>query len=190
MEKKTIQATNKEILRKRFLEKRRALTKDEVSTSSMSVCKRVLESNWYKAADTVLAYMPIGKEVDILPILKQGLADGKSVYLPKVQGKEMTFYKLEDLDALCSGVFGIPEPKDTTPLPSRKGLMIVPGIVFSKAGFRIGYGGGYYDRYLQRAHQFVTVGVCYKLQLSDAIFPDVFDKQLDFVIAENEVYSH
>ncbi len=189
MERKIMKATKKEQLRKRFLENRKALINEEVSIFSNSICTHVLESNLYKDADTVLAYMPIRNEADTLPIIRQCLADGKSVYLPKVQGKEMNFYKVESFEDLCLGTFGILEPKEANSLNIRKGLMLVPGVAFSKDGFRIGYGGGYYDRYLEKGHQFVTAGLCYELQITDDIFPDIYDKQLDIVVTEKELYK-
>lgn len=175
-------------LRKYFLEARKSMTIESVNAFSNVICSYILESDLYKKAQTILAYMPIRNEVDTVPIIRQCLEDGKNLYLPKVQGKEMIFYKIDSFDDLHAGAFGILEPKERNPIDRREGLMLVPGVAFSKGGFRIGYGGGYYDRYLEKDHGFTTVGLLYELQLSDDISPDIHDIQLHYIVTEKEIH--
>lgn len=171
-------------LRRQFLNDREALSVNQAQLWSSFICTHILESHRYQSADRILAYMPIRREVDIRGILEQSLRDKKALYLPKVQGKEMQFYQVKDLQMLHPGAYGILEPEESIPLDEPKGLMLVPGVAFSKDGFRIGYGGGFYDRYLCEKNQIVTVGVCYEQQLCSQLTPEVFDQPVDMVVTE------
>lgn len=171
-------------LRRQFLNKRESLSVDQAKQWSSSICAHILESHFYQSADTILAYMPIRNEVDIRGILERSLKDKKALFLPKVQGKEMRFYQVKDLQMLHPGAYGILEPEERNPLDVSKGLMLVPGVAFSKNGFRIGYGGGFYDRYLCEKNQIVTVGVCYEQQLCSQLTPEVFDQPVDELVTE------
>lgn len=176
--------TIKTDLRRHFLTEREALSAEWTRQWSSSICTHILESHFYQSADTILAYMPIRNEVDIRGILEQSLKDKKALYLPKVHGKEMRFYQVKDLQMLHPGAYGILEPEEILPLDVPKGLMLVPGVAFSKNGFRIGYGGGFYDRYLCEKNQIVTVGVCYEQQICSQLTPEVFDQPVDELVTE------
>lgn len=171
-------------LRRQFLKEREALSVVQAKQWSSSICEHILKSHRYQSADTILAYMPIGREVDIRIVLEQSLKDRKALYLPKVHGKEMRFYQVKDLQRLHPGAYGILEPEENSPLNTQKGLMLVPGVAFTKDGYRIGYGGGFYDRYLCEKQQILAVGVCYEQQLCIQLTLEAFDQPVDELVTE------
>ena len=128
------------------------------------ICEVISSCVSYRHAEVVLGYVPFGFEVDITPLLRQALADGKRLALPRTYGRgEMTFRYVTDLAELAPGGYGIPEPEEACPpyeaAPAT--LCLVPAIVYDRHGRRIGYGGGYYDRFL-RSYTVTALGVIYR----------------------------
>ena len=116
-------------------------------------------------------------------ILAQALADGKQVAVPKVYGEDMKFILLPDLTRVSKGYAGIPEPVDDGPVATdTQALVLMPGLVFDKAGHRIGYGGGFYDRFLSREPDHPTVALCYDFQVMEKIETESFDIPVDVVL--------
>ena len=105
----------------------------------------------YAAAKTIYGYLPYNQAVRTVPMLRQALLDGKQVAVPKVFGDDMKFILLPDLDAVAKGYAGIPEPiADGPEADDPHALVLMPGLVFDPRGHRIGYGGGFYDKFLSR----------------------------------------
>ena len=120
----------------------------------------------YRQAETIYGYLPYNQEVRLIPILEQALREGKRVAVPKIREKEMHFVYLEDFSRIQPGPGGVPEPIADTPVACDKtALVILPGLAFDEAGNRIGYGGGYYDRFLSREPDHPTVALCYDFQV-------------------------
>lgn len=157
-------------LRKKILQQRAALSAQEVKIRSEKICKAVREECCYKDAEAVCLYMPIRNEVDVTFLAEPAWEEGKTVWLPKVRDGRMDFYFYGPETSLEEGSYHIPEPKSERILvPDQHTLIIMPGAVFSREGDRIGYGGGYYDRYLEKFSFCHTVAVCYDFQ----IVPDI-----------------
>ena len=116
-------------------------------------------------------------------ILRRALADGKALALPKVCGREMRFVAVRDLSTLAPGAMGIPEPPDEPAAGDERALILMPGLAFDKSGHRVGYGGGYYDRYLARHPLHTLIALCYDFQLVDAIDRAEHDMPVHQVIA-------
>ena len=127
-------------------------------------------------------YLSLPGEVDTSPILARALADGKRVAAPKVRGQEMAFYWLEADTALEVGAFGVREPQGAAIADDETALVIVPGLAFSPLGFRCGYGGGFYDRYLAAHPEHPTVGLCFDFQLTNELEPEAHDVPVDIVL--------
>ena len=155
-------ACSKQIIRKEILAKRNAMPREIRLEKSNIICKNIIETDAYKQAEAILSYIPVGSEVDTKELIQQCFLDQKMVFVPKVSGKDMNFYRIRSLKECMSGFKGIPEPEEcpekeffqilgTT--PKENTLMIMPGAVFDRDGNRIGYGGGYYDRYLSKDRQ-------------------------------------
>lgn len=161
----------KNALRAAYRAKREALAMDTRHTWDSAICEIVAASASFRYADVVLAYSPFGFEIDIKPLLLRTLALGKRLALPRTYGKGlMSFHYTDTLDGLVPGTYGIPEPSENAPIyeavPAT--LCLVPGIVFDRRGLRIGYGGGYYDRFL-RDNTVNTLGIIYR----DFVLPTV-----------------
>lgn len=174
---------NKQELRKAIRQRKRAMTPEEIESRSHALCRKFLESDAYHRAETIYGYLPYNQEVRTVPILEKALADGKRVAVPKVYGDEMKFIYLEDLSRVEAGYAGIPEPVADGPVAEdREALVLMPGLAFDPQGHRIGYGGGFYDKFLSREPGHKTVALCYEFQLVEQLETEEFDIPVDVVI--------
>lgn len=148
----------KTTLRKEILQKRNLLKPEERQEKSKKIVTYIIDSEEFRTADKILLFASYKSEVDTTDILRHALATSKQVYLPKVQKDRMEFYQVFTEDELQIGYHGIREPEERAkykfpPLQQlQKGriLMLIPGAVFDTDGNRIGYGGGFYDKYLAK----------------------------------------
>lgn len=156
----------KQALRARMRQQKKAMTPGEIAKKSLALCRMVLEHPAYRDAATVYGYLPFNQEVDLTPLLLQALADGKQVALPKCCGREMHFILISDLSRIRRSAIGAPEPIADAPVArDETALVIVPGVAFDRRGYRIGYGGGYYDRFLMQEPNHSTIALCYDFQV-------------------------
>jgi 5-formyltetrahydrofolate cyclo-ligase len=185
----TYQNEKKKEIRREILAKRSAMTSSEVLEQSRRICENVISTDLYQECKTLCLYMPIRNEVDVRLLLEPARADGKNVYLPKVlkdiKSAEyyMEFYSYTEDTALISGAYNILEPdSDEILVPDNDTLIIMPGAVFSKDNQRIGYGGGYYDRYLAKHTGCKTIAVAYDFQILEQIPYEEHDMCPDEII--------
>ena len=116
-------------------------------------------------------------------MLEQAIQDGKRVAVPKVIGDDMKFIYLEDLSRVEPGYCGIPEPIDNGPeADDPTALVLMPGLAFDSEGHRIGYGGGFYDRFLANEPGHPTLALCYEFQMVDHLETEEFDVPVDDVL--------
>ncbi|MGM9590268.1 MAG: 5-formyltetrahydrofolate cyclo-ligase [Faecousia sp.] len=175
---------NKQAVRSAIRAKKQALDQQEIARRSVLLCQRVLRSPAYQSAHSIYGYVPFNQEVDILPLLHRALADGKQVALPKCDGREMRFLCVSDLTRVQYTARGVPEPADDAPVArDESALVIVPGLAFDCRGYRIGYGGGYYDRFLAKEPGHPTIALCYDFQLLDRLEPDPYDVPVDTIFS-------
>ena len=184
---------DKKTLRKLSLEKRRNTDGEILKELSKDICAHILNSDRYKNYSLIYGYMAVRGEADISPVLKKALSDGKRVALPKCMDKcgKMSFFEIKSFDDLTKGPFGISEPKPSHLLEEDEdSLMLVPGVAFDiKSGRRIGYGAGYYDRYLKDHHPCVKMGVSYELTVFDIPDTDITDISMDMIVTEKMIYD-
>lgn len=174
---------NKQELRKAIRARKRAMTEEEIERRSRSLCQKFLESDAYRACRTLYGYLPYNQEVRTVPILAQALADGKQVAVPKVYGDDMKFIVLDDLTQVSKGYAGIPEPIADAPVAEDEtALVLMPGLAFDPQGHRIGYGGGFYDKFLSREPNHPTLALCYEFQMVEHLETEEFDIPVDTVI--------
>lgn len=186
-------------LRKQMLEKRDSLEPNEIEEKSRIIFDKLVGLDRYKEAKNLLIYASMRSEVRTDEIILDALADGKKVYCPKVTDKKngmMVFVRIFALEGLKEGYFGIREPElddiseifstDKNPeLLNEITLAIVPGVAFDKNGNRIGYNGGFYDRFLSSHKTVSSVGICYSLQLACEDLPvESHDVPLDIIITD------
>ncbi len=174
---------NKKELRAYIRGKKRAMTEEQISQKSIALGKLFAESEYYKNAKTIYGYLPYNQEVRTVPMLEQALRDGKRVAVPKCYGDEMRFIYLDDLTQVEKGYAGIPEPIADGPVADDEtALVLMPGLAFTEDGQRIGYGGGFYDRFLSREPNHPTAALCFDFQMVEEIPTEEFDIPVDLVL--------
>jgi len=174
---------DKTALRNAIRAQKRAMTEAQIQSASEELGRLFLASEQYKNAKTVYGYLPYNQEVRTVPMLQQALRDGKRVAVPKVYGDEMRFIYLADLSQVEKGYSGIPEPIADGPVADDPtALVLMPGLAFDAQGHRIGYGGGFYDRFLAQEPNHPTLALCYAFQMLPFIETEDFDKSVDCVL--------
>jgi len=174
---------DKQALRRAIRAKKRAMTEEEILSRSQKLAQLLYRSPAYRSARTIYGYLPYNQEVRTVPMLEQALREGKRVAVPKVYGKEMKFLYLEDFSQVAKGYAGIPEPIADGPIArDETALVLMPGLAFDREGRRIGYGGGFYDKFLAAEPNHPTLALCYDFQLLPALETDEHDIPVDFVL--------
>ena len=174
---------DKKALRARIRELKRAMTESEIEGKSAVLAQKFRASSLYAQANTIYGYLPYNQEVRTVAILQQALQDGKRVAVPKVFGEQMRFIYLEDLSAVEKGYAGIPEPVADGPVADDPtALVLMPGLAFDAKGHRIGYGGGFYDRFLEEEPNHPTLALCYDFQMLEHLETEAHDIPVDQVI--------
>lgn len=174
---------NKQELRQAIRARKRAMTEEDILLRSEILAEKFARSNAYRAAKTIYGYLPYNQEVRTVPMLRRALEEGKRVAVPKVYGDDMKFIYLDDLSQVAKGYAGIPEPVADGPVAQDEtALVLMPGLAFDRAGHRIGYGGGFYDKFLAREPHHPTVALCYDFQVMDRLETEEFDIPVDLVI--------
>jgi 5-formyltetrahydrofolate cyclo-ligase len=174
---------DKKTLRKQIREQKQAMTPEQIESASDKLVQMFLETELYAQAKTIYGYLPYNQEVRTELILEQALADGKRVAVPKVYGDGMKFIYLSDLKQVAPGYAGIPEPVADGPLgDDPTALVLMPGMAFDKEGHRIGYGGGFYDKFLATEPGHPTIALCYEFQMVEQLPTEEFDIPVDCVL--------
>ena len=170
-------------LRRSIRERKRAMTEEEIVSRSEKLMALFLASDAYKNARTIYGYLPYNQEVRTVPMLEQALKDGKKVAVPKCYGDQMKFIYLDDLTKVEKGYANIPEPIEDGPVgDDETALVLMPGLAFDPQGHRIGYGGGFYDKFLAAEPGHPTLALCYEFQLLPHLETEEHDIPVDTVI--------
>jgi 5-formyltetrahydrofolate cyclo-ligase len=182
----------KKSIRQQILKKRDRLSKLQIYTKSLIIQRRIINSYEFKWSKVIGAYFPIGSEVKTQQIINFALKNYKIVGLPKAVGDQIIFYKLPasnfERNALNMGKFGIKEPSESFETVDFFDLLIIPGVAFDKSGNRLGYGRGYYDRFLAGKNHFCSIGLGFELQLVNQFLPhSKFDQKLDAIATERRM---
>ena len=177
---------DKKELRRCIREQKRAMTAEQIEQASRQLAEKFFACQQYQSAKTIYGYLPYNQEVRTVPMLEQALADGKRVAVPKVYGDEMRFIYMDDLTKIEKGYAGIPEPIADEPVADDPAaLVLMPGLAFDSQGHRIGYGGGFYDRFLAQETQHPTVALCYSFQMLPELETEEFDIPVDCVLCSD-----
>ena len=174
-------------LRAKYRELRKNIPEQEKKRSDDLICETVMSLSCFRFADTVLIYAPIGSEVNVNKIAHRAFEARKKVAFPvcNTETHEMTFRYVSSLDELTAGSYSIPEPPADSEIFSYNPhtLCIVPALAFDKSGFRLGYGGGYYDRFLKNFDG-ISLGVAYDAQIADDLPRGIYDMHVDIIVTE------
>ncbi len=174
---------DKKELRRSIRERKRAMTAEEIVQRSQMLGLLFIQSEAYKNAKTIYGYLPYNQEVRTVPMLEQALRDGKRVAVPKCYGDEMKFIFMEDLSKVEKGYANIPEPIADGPVADDEtALVLMPGLAFDPQGHRIGYGGGFYDKFLSKEPNHPTLALCYEFQMLPHLETEEHDIPVDYVI--------
>ena len=177
-------------LRKSMREKRKNMDSNLKRNLDEIIRNVFFETKEYPKAKIIFIYVSIGEEFNTIEIIKRILADGKRVCVPKVFSKtKMEAIEIKSLDDLNEcGSYGILEPSvDGTILSEEVDLSIVPGLAFDKDGKRLGYGGGYYDRFFEKYPNSFKISLCYAYQLVTDVYHMPYDISIDMIISEKEI---
>lgn len=180
-------AKSKNSIRKSILNKRKKITPLERMFASDRIADYVLSIDEVGEADSVLLYADYNNEVMTDKLAVRLMMLGKKVFMPKVSGDNMEFYRIFELDEMLPGSFGIREPIDISDLAytyKTGDIIICPGVAFDNDGNRIGYGRGYYDRYLEEKSGLVKIGICFQQQIVENISADENDIRMDYIVSE------
>lgn len=191
--------TKKE-LRKEILQLRDSLTEEERQIKSHQITEQILGMEEFVEANKVLLFASYKSEVGTLEIFEEAQRLSKDIYYPRVIGKEMEFYYVQRKEDLIEGYRGICEPKADKQkvfrlLPFDKIFILMPGIAFDKNGNRIGYGGGYYDKFIQKLEDetvkenLIKIGVAFECQIveEEQIAREEHDMLLDCIVTERQI---
>lgn len=183
----------KQRLRADCKEKRKALSETEKARLDRKITNKFLNLFQYREADVLLCYVSTEIEVDTFGILRRALQDGKTVAVPRCADgtREMDFYIVTDFKQLEPGAFGVlePNPEQCEKLTDLSGgLCVVPALSYDLNGYRLGYGKGYYDRFLSRFAG-DTVGLVYESCLCDTLPHGKFDRRAGKIVTETRVIN-
>lgn len=186
-----MQINSKNELRKQIKQLRKAI--ENKSDKDAKIASNLIKLDDFKNAGTIICYASYKDEIETSEIINYCFENGKRVAMPYCTDTDgnMDFYYINSLDDLIIGSFNIREPnmqKCEKMTDFKNTLCILPGLCFDKNGNRLGYGKGYYDRFLEK-HTFKTVGLCYNTFVLDSVPIDVHDKPVNYVITETNVIT-
>ena len=174
---------DKQELRNKIKALKKAMTQDQIEEKSQALGRLFLASDAYKNARTIYGYLPYNQEVRTTAMLQKALEDGKRVAVPKCYGDEMRFIYLDDLSKVEKGYCNIPEPIEDGPIAEDPtALVLMPGLAFDPQGHRMGYGGGFYDKFLAAEPGHPTLALCYDFQMLEHLATEDHDIPVDTVL--------
>ena len=174
---------DKKALRAQIRAQKRAMTEEMIAEKSRRLGELFCSCQAYRQAKTIYGYLPYNQEVRTVPMLEQALKDGKRVAVPKCYGDEMRFIFMDDLSKVEKGYAGIPEPIADDPVADdTTALVLMPGLAFDPEGNRMGYGGGFYDKFLAAEPNHPTLALCYDFQMLEHLDTEAHDIPVDTVL--------
>jgi len=186
---------NKEILRKKWMKKRKKVAKKEGDIKSKIISKKILSLKEIKESKNIMIYVSYRSEVSTNKLIISLLNKNKRIFAPYCikDEKRMEVVEIENPDQdLEKGAYGIKEPakriRNNKIDPKNLDIVVVPAVAFSKSGYRVGYGGGYYDRFLERlANKTITIGINYEEMLFDTVPKEDHDLAVDMVVTDKRL---
>lgn len=175
---------SKEDLRKKYISIRNNIQNKK--EKSLKIFHKIINEEIYKKANVIAIYKSLPSEVDTSDLIEFSFIQGKTVVLPKTILNEIKFYKIDKNEKLIKSEFGVEEPeglKEKLINDEKIDLIIVPGICFDKNGNRLGFGKGYYDRFLANTN-IDTIGICFEEQIIEKVITDKYDVKIKKIITD------
>lgn len=184
---------DKKKIREEMLAMRKALSKKERNHLSGKIAEHIIHSPLYDKNHHICIYQPFRGEVICDKIKTQAFLDKKMIYVPvtNVEQKSVTFYRIDESTTFTAGAYGIMEPAEKLEenILKNPALILMPGLAFDEKKHRVGYGGGYYDRYLENHHEHITVALCFGFQVLNYDLPyEEHDILPDYIVTENGLF--
>ncbi len=178
---------NKSDIRKIYQKVRRAMSSNDVLIKSSTIQNKIFKAEWYKTSANIMIYISFQNEVETHKIIKNAILGDKRVIVP-VCADENTIIPVEinTLDDMKLNKYGILEPEKVVKFEGDIDSVIVPGVAFDRNFNRVGFGCGYYDRFLSKYSNSLKVGICFQNQLCDIIDADSNDIPMNIIITEEE----
>ena len=180
-------------LRAQYIETRKSIPDDLKAEMDAKICKYAFNLASFRFSKVVLLYAPIRGEIDLMPLAREAIARGKKVAFPRCNTADhtMKYHFVSDLSELAAGAMNIPEPPESAPVydpetDKSEATCFIPALIYDEGGYRVGYGGGYYDRYL-RLFGGSKVGVVYSDFMVKRVPRGRFDVKCDIMLTEKNV---
>jgi 5-formyltetrahydrofolate cyclo-ligase len=179
----------KSTIRRRILKRRNSLSNLQIYKKSSVIQNQIVNSSKFKLSNVIAAYFPTGSEVRTEYLMYVALKNQKVLALPRTERDKIVFCQVSTIeikeDKLITGKFGIKEPAQSSKILENIDLLIVPGLAFDKNGYRLGYGKGYYDRFIAKKKYLFSIGLAFEFQLLNNDLPHCdFDQKINAVITE------
>lgn len=187
---------SKQGVRSKYLAHRDSLSKKEREEKSRKIWDNLKEQKEFRDAEIILVYMDYRSEVMTTGLVEELLhsGSGKRVFAPRVEGMDIAFYEIHEMEELMPGYQGIREPLENEKrlftvhrMQAHKCFLLVPGAVFDRELSRMGYGKGFYDRFLERFSHMTKAGLAFDCQIAARIPTEAHDRRMDMVVTETEV---
>lgn len=177
----------KQELRKICLASRAQLGPEMRQESSNEITRRLTQLTSWHNRKVIMCFLTINSEVETSAIVEQAWREGKTVVVPKVEGKKLLCCELTSWNQLAPGTFGVPEPIEPVLVePMELELVLVPGLAFDPAGRRLGYGAGFFDRLLKKTRA-LRIGLAYSCQILDHLPEEANDCRVEEIITEKKI---
>lgn len=180
---------SKQALRKMMAQKRDNLAQATKKVYDQWICDTLLDIIQTRAYQRVHTYLPMGSEINLFPLIKVLLNQQIQISCPKTLGKrQLEHLILRSLSEVEAGIYGTQHPANTKQYEGPQDLIIVPGLAFDQANYRLGYGGGYYDAFLEQQPDAHKIGIAYPFQIIDQVPLAAHDQQLDQVLSKPFIF--
>lgn len=183
---------DKSILRKKYIGLRKQMNFKDVADQSASIMNRLLLSEAYQTAPCIFTYIGIKNEVETYALIERAFSDKKKIAVPKTFGNGiMKYYYIDTLNGLMLNSFGLLEPPqlEAEAIPDLQSIIIVPGVVFDQTLNRLGYGAGYFDRYLSIHTYNKAIALAFNFQVISNLPSEPWDIKMDALITQDQIYG-
>lgn len=179
----------KQSIRNQIYQKRKLADPAQLASASQQICQEVIALTAFWESGWIYTYIDFNNEVSTRAIVETAWKNNKRVAAPKVTGRDLVFYEITSYEQLKPGCFGVPEPEGCQRVNEEEALVIVPGVAFDGHRHRVGYGQGFYDRYLSSHPKHKTAAVAFDFQLFDELPSEEQDILPQILITQSHIYK-